>query len=96
MDSSRDPPPIIMSLLNMQDKIANAVENNEYCHVPAFSSARDTHLSSCEAYKLTCLAVDIDGQLQKERHGDGHDDVLRRAPVALARSRSFYFVYKTM
>src|SRR6218665_476343 len=53
-------------------------------------------LPSCEAYKLTCLAVDIDGQLQKESHGDLQDDVLRRAPDALAPSRSFYFVYKRM
>jgi len=73
-------------------------KGNLYCHVPAFGSSRrrDTHLSSCETYEFTCLAFDIDGQLQKERHGDVPDDVLRRAPVALTRSRSFYFDYKTM
>ena len=60
-----------------------------YFHAPAYGSSRDTHLSSCEAYELACLAFDSDGQLRKERHGDVQDGVLRRAPVVLARSRSF-------
>ena|SRR6218665_2597132 len=32
-----------------------------------------------EAYELTCLAFDIDGRLQKERHGDVYGGVLRSA-----------------
>jgi len=67
-----------------------------YCHVPAFGSSRDTHLSSLRGLrKLTCLAVDIDGQLQKERHGDSRT-TYSVEHLSFWREAIFYFVYKTM